>query len=101
MATTSKTSQVTAKFLASVNNDTDYTQKELTKLLEVAYKEVYATRKRASATGEKKPPSAYNLFIKAEIEKIKAEGVEGVDPKDFMKMAAQRWKAHKEQQEKA
>jgi hypothetical protein len=101
MATTSKTSQVTAKFLASVNNDTEYTQKELTKLFEVAYKEVYATRKRTSTTGEKKPPSAYNLFIKAEIEKIKAEGVEGVDPKDYMKMAAQRWKAHKEQQEKA
>jgi len=101
MAITSKTSQVTAKFLASVNNDTEYTQKELAKLLEVAYKEVYATRKRASTSGEKKAPSAYNLFIKAEIEKIKAEGVEGVDPKDFMKMAAQRWKAHKEQQEKA
>lgn len=93
---TSKTSQVLAKFTEAVNVDQEYTSKELQKLLETSYKEVYGGRKRtASANGEKKPPSAYNLFIKSEIEKIKGEKLQGVDPKDYMKIAAQRWKENK------
>lgn len=93
---TSKTSHVLAKFTEAVNVGQEYTSKELQKLLETTYKEVYGGRKRvANATGEKKPPSAYNLFIKSEIEKIKAEKLQGVDPKDYMKIAAQRWKENK------
>ena len=44
----------------------------------------------------KKAPSAYNIFIKEEINKIKNEGLPNVDPKDFMKIAANRWQEHKE-----
>jgi hypothetical protein len=97
--TTSKTTLVVSKFAENVNSDTEYTAKELSKILESVYKEVYSNRKRSSnATGEKKPPSAYNLFIKSEIEKIKSEKIQGVDPKDYMKIAAQRWKENKEKQ---
>ena len=95
--TTSKTAQVVAKFASAVNPDVEYSVKDLAKMLDACYKEVYVSRKRNSnPTGEKKPPSAYNLFIKSEIEKIKGENIQGVDPKDYMKLAAQRWKENKE-----
>lgn len=97
--TSSKTAQVVSKFNDAVNNETEYSYKDLAKVLEGVYKEVYVSRKRtSSATGEKKPPSAYNLFIKSEIEKIKGEKLSGVDPKDYMKIAAQRWKENKDKQ---
>jgi len=93
----SKTALVVSKFTEKVENDVEYSVKELMKLLETTYKEVYTGRRKVSNNnGEKKPPSAYNLFIKSEIEKIKGEKIEGVDPKDYMKLAAQRWKEHKE-----
>lgn len=93
----SKTALVVSKFTEKVENDVEYSAKELMKLLETTYKEVYTGRRKVSNNnGEKKPPSAYNLFIKSEIEKIKGEKIEGVDPKDYMKLAAQRWKEHKE-----
>jgi len=95
--TTSKTAQVVTKFANAVNSDVEYSVKELAKILDGCYKEVYVSRKRTvNPTGEKKPPSAYNLFIKSEIEKIKNENVQGVDPKDYMKLAALRWKENKE-----
>jgi len=93
----SKTALVVSKFTEKVENDVEYSVKELMKLLETTYKEVYTGKRKVSNNnGEKKPPSAYNLFIKSEIEKIKGEKIEGVDPKDYMKLAAQRWKEHKE-----
>lgn len=93
--TSSKTAQVLAKFTSSVQDDEEYSSKDLVKLLETAYKAVNGGRRKAP-DAEKKPPSKYNLFIKSEIEKIKNEKIEGVDPKDYMKIAAQRWKENKE-----
>ena len=94
--TTSKTSQIISKFSEVVNREQEYTSKDLQKVIDSVYKEVYGGRKRVTtAGGEKKAPSAYNLFIKSEIEKIKAEKLPGVDPKDYMKIAAQRWKENK------
>ncbi len=90
----SKVVQVVDKFKSTVDTSIDYSIKDLTKILEGVYKEVYGGRKK-STTVDKKPPSAYNLFIKQEIENIKKEGVTNVDPKDYMKIAAQRWKAKK------
>ncbi len=91
----SKTAQVLTKFTSSVQDGEEYTSKDLVKLLEAAYKSVYGGRRKAP-DAEKKAPSAYNLFIKTEIEKIKGEKLEGVEPKDYMKLAAQRWKENKE-----
>jgi len=91
----SKTAQVLTKFTSSVQDGEEYTSKDLVKLLEAAYKSVNGGRRKAP-DAEKKAPSAYNLFIKTEIEKIKGEKLEGVEPKDYMKLAAQRWKENKE-----
>ena len=65
----SKVNQVVDKFKSSIDTTNDYSIKDLTKILEGVYKEVYGNKKRSSSS-EKKPPSAYNLFVKAEIEKI-------------------------------
>jgi len=93
----SKIEQVVKVFGEKVNYEEQYTSKELVKLLEEAYKEVNKGKgSRAKNVSEtKKEPSAYNIFIKNEIEKIKKEGVEGVDPKDYMKIAAARWQEAK------
>jgi len=94
----SKVEKVVEAFKNSLDNDKDYSLKELTKYLEDAYKEVYGKGKKKSGdkSVEKKPPSAYNIFIKDEIAKIKEEKPDGVEPKDYMKIAAGRWKEHKE-----
>lgn len=94
---TSKIDQVVKVFSDSVNTDNAYTSKELVKLLEDAYKQVHKGKgSRAKNTSDvKKEPSAYNIFIKEEITKIKAEAKEGVDPKDYMKIAAARWQEQK------
>lgn len=81
--------------LKSKVNDNELSIKELQKLLEVSYKEVYGNKK-VRKSDVKKTPSAYNIFIKDEINKIKSEGLSNVDPKDFMKIAAARWQEHKE-----
>jgi hypothetical protein len=92
--TSTKTAQVLNKFAGLLQVDEEYTSKDMVKLLETAYKAVHGGRRKAP-DAEKKAPSAYNLFIKSEIEKIKGEKIEGVDPKDYMKLAAQRWKENK------
>ncbi len=92
----SKTAQVLNKSTSLVQVDEEYTSKDMAKLLETAYKTVHGGRRTKAPDAEKKAPSAYNLFIKTEIEKIKAEKIDGVDPKDYMKLAAQRWKENKE-----
>lgn len=95
----SKVEKVVEAFKNSLDYGNEYSAKELMKYLEDAYKEVYGKGKKkvsVDKTAEKKPPSAYNIFIKEEIAKIKTEGLPDVDPKDFMKIAAGRWKEHKE-----
>ncbi len=94
----SKLEQVLNKFTNTLDTKNDYTIKDLNKILDAIYKEVYNGKKK-SATGEKKPPSKYNLFIKSEIEKIKQEKIPDVDPKDYMKIAAQRWKTRTPEQQ--
>jgi hypothetical protein len=87
--------QVIISFKDSVNVDNNYSLKELQKLLEVSYKKIFKTKGSSSADVVKKAPSAYNIFIKEEIARMKQENKQGVDPKDFMKLAAQKWQEHK------
>lgn len=75
--------------------DNDLPLKDFQKLVEEAYKEVFGNKK-VKKNDVKKPPSAYNIFIKEEINKIKNEGLQNVDPKNYMKIAATRWQEHKE-----
>lgn len=92
----SKIEQVLEAFKNSLNMETEYSLKELLKNLETSYKSIHGNKKKVS--GEKKPPSAYNIFIRDEIAKIKVENPSGVAPNEYMRMAAERWKAHKENQ---
>ena len=91
----SKVEKVLEVFKTSLNYENEYSLKDMTKLLEDSYKSVYGKGKKKSS-GEKKAPSLYNIFIREEIAKIKAENLQGVPPNEFMKIAAERRKAHKE-----
>lgn len=90
--------QVINDFKNSIDYSNKYSLKDLQKLLEVSYKKYNKSRSVASKTDSstvKKAPSPYNLFIKEEIARMKEEKLEGVDPKDYMKLAAKRWQLHK------
>lgn len=91
------TSDVVTEFVANVGDKEDHTLDELKKLLSEAYK---SKTKKKTSTGEKKPPSLYNLFIKDEFAKIKKETPD-IDNKKIMSVAAARWKEHKEKAIKA
>lgn len=91
--------QVLSGFTSSVDMNKTYSLKDLIKVLENSYKEVYGNKRVTSKqNGEKKAASAYNTFIKEEIMKIKADAVEKgikLDPKDYMKIAAEKWREYK------
>jgi len=91
--------QVINDFKNNIDYSNKYSLKELQKILELSYKKFNKTRgsssKNSTEKDNKKPPSPYNLFIKEEIARMKEEKLEGVDPKDYMKLAAQRWQLHK------
>lgn len=91
------TSDVVKEFVANVGEKEDHTLDELKKLLSESYKS--KTKKKAS-TGEKKAPSAYNIFIRDEIARIKKE-TPNVNNTEFMSIAASRWREHKEKAIKA
>jgi hypothetical protein len=88
--------QVINDFKSSLDYQNTYTLKDLQKLLEVSYKKFNKTKGSSKSSSDvKKAPSPYNLFIKEEITRMKEEKLEGVEPKDYMKLAAQRWQLHK------
>lgn len=99
----SKVSQVVEVFKNSLDMSNEYSVKDLMKVLEATYKDVYGKSKAKKTGSEKKPASAYNIFIKEEIAKIKIEneGNPDADPKSYMRMAAGRWKEHKQRLEDA
>jgi hypothetical protein len=91
--TASTTSKLIETFTASVDcSRNDYTLDELKKLLAEAHKQCKSKKK---VGGEKKEPSKYNIFIKEEIARIRAENP-SVDNKQLMSLAAGRWKEHKD-----
>jgi len=92
------TSEIVNNFVEKVDKNKTYSLDELKKLLSEAYKGSSQKGKKSSGGNnvpkEKKPPSAYNIFIKDEIQKIKQEDP-NVDTRELMKMAAGRWKEKK------
>lgn len=96
----SKVDKLFEVFHNNINSNSDYSLKDFQKILENSYKDVYGTKGKNKKTDlEKKPPSAYNIFIKNEIAKIRDEKPEGILPKDYMKIAAGRWKEQKSSSE--
>lgn len=100
---TSKTEQIINDFTSNTDKSNEYSLKELVSILTASYKLVNASKSKkkqvAGSEGDepvaKKAPSAYNLFVKNEISKIRAENKD-VNPKDLMKIAAANWKIYKE-----
>jgi hypothetical protein len=87
--------QVINNFKEAIDYEKTYTLKELQALLESSYKKTFKTKGTSKNSDTKKPPSPYNLFIKEEIAKMKEEKLADVDPKNYMKLAAQRWQEQK------
>jgi len=87
--------QVIDHFKETIDYEKNYTLKELHSMLETSYKKFIKTKGASKTSETKKLPSPYNLFIKDTIAKMKQEKIEGIDPKDFMKIAAKKWQENK------
>jgi len=83
----SSTQQILNKFVASVNVNETYAIADLVNLLKTAAK----SGNKKTSDGEpkvKKAPSAYNIFIKEQMELLKNDGT---SPKDRMRQAPANW----------
>jgi len=92
------TNKVLEYFKESIDSNNSYTLDEYKKLITAAFKEAAKkTSKRSSKSGEevvKREPTKYNIFVKEEILKLKAENPDK-QYKDLMKMAADKWNENK------
>ena len=92
------TNKVLQYFKESIDSKNSYTLDEYKKLITAAFKEAAKkTSKRSSKSGEevvKREPTKYNIFVKEEILKLKAENPDK-QYKDLMKMAADKWNENK------
>jgi len=91
------TNKVIEYFKESIDSANSYTLDEYKKLITAAFKEAAKKTKRsAGASGEvvKREPTKYNIFVKEEILKLKAENPDK-QYKDLMKMAADKWNENK------
>ena len=97
------TNKVLEYFKESIDTSNIYTLDEYKKLITAAFKEAAKKTKRASKSGSngsgsgdvvKREPTKYNIFVKEEILKLKAENPEK-QYKDLMKMAADKWNENK------
>jgi len=79
-------------FTSAVDTEKSYTLVELTTLLKSAYKSNGNKKSADGADKVKKAPSAYNLFIKEQMELLKSEGA---SPKDRMRQATANWNKRK------
>ena len=103
------TNKVLEYFKDSIDTANNYTLDEYKKLITAAFKEAAKkTNKRSGKSGGgsgsgalgaggdvvKREPTKYNIFVKEEILKLKAENPEK-QYKDLMKMAADKWNENK------
>jgi hypothetical protein len=81
--------QIIDRFINSIDMNNNYSTVELVKLLKEAAKS--NKTKSTNSSGEpkvKKAPSAYNLFIKEQMELLKTDGC---SPKERMQKATEKW----------
>lgn len=86
------TQQIINNFSSSVDLTKSYTLSELTTLLKSAYKSSGNKKSADGAEKVKKAPSAYNIFIKEQMELLKNDGA---SPKDRMRQATANWNKRK------
>lgn len=84
------TKKIVDSFVGSVDVDTKYSLDEMKKLLSDAYK---CCNKKVKSD-VKREPSKYNIFVKNEILRLRAENPEK-NIKELMAMAAANWKESK------
>lgn len=84
------TKKIVEDFTNSINTEVKYSLDELKKLLTEAYK---SSTKKDKGT-QKREPSKYNIFVKNEIIRLRAENPE-TNIKDVMSKAASNWRESK------
>lgn len=95
-AKTIPVNKVLDAFNTAVDVNQDYSLDELKKLLSTAYKT--AGKRSKGDNTEKREPSKYNLFVKDEMLRLKAEHPDKSN-KEIMSMAAALWKESKAKDE--
>ena len=85
------TKYIFEEFEKKIDKEKSYSLKDLKDLLSESYKEIKDKKKN----NVKKPPSKYNIFIKEEIVRLKAENNVNLNNKDILKQAASNWKKQK------
>jgi hypothetical protein len=103
------TEAIVQLFVSKVDCDVSYSNRELQKILSECYKEISCPKKDDDkprkprnkrerddngAIIKKRPPSAYNLFIKEQSAKIREAGTV-TDSKQIFKLAIEEWKKTK------
>jgi hypothetical protein len=85
------TKYIFEEFEKKIDKEKSYSLKELKDILSESYKDIKDKKKN----NVKKLPSKYNIFIKEEIVRLKAENKENLNNKDILKQAASNWKKQK------
>lgn len=86
------TKYIFEEFEKKIDKEKVYSLKELKDILTETYKEIKDKKKN----NVKKAPSKYNIFVKEEIERLKAENKENLNNKEILKQAAANWKKQKD-----
>lgn len=86
---TANTATTISKFIENVDNSKEYTLAELKDILTKAYNA--SKTSVANAEKVKKPPSAYNNFIKQTMAKLKQDDA-SIPANELMRTAASKWK---------
>ena len=85
------TKYIFEEFEKKIDKEKSYSLKNLKDLLSESYKEIKDKKKN----NDKKLPRKYNIFIKEEITRLKAENNVNLNNKDILKQAASNWRNQK------
>jgi len=84
------------KFISSYHKKID--KKDFIEAIKTVYSSKKQTKKNDNSDKPKRAPTEYNLFMCAEMEKLKNEGIQ-LNGKEKMELIAKKWKEHKEGKE--
>ena len=80
------------KFISSYPKKID--KKDFIEAIKTVYSSKKQTKKNDNPDKPKRAPTEYNLFMCAEMEKLKNEGIQ-LNGKEKMELIAKKWKEHK------
>jgi hypothetical protein len=80
------------KFISSYPKKID--KKDFIEAIKTVYSSKKQTKKNDNSDKPKRAPTEYNLFMCAEMEKLKNEGIQ-LNGKEKMELIAKKWKEHK------